>query len=177
MSRTSLTNASLSDVLTSSRALQGWQINFLFEGLRKKWGWDESATLANPPGGSQHHPSQSHIHSQQQQQQQQQHSVPSSSNGPSSMMQQQQQSSYQPSNNGLTPFSGPPLSSGSYTTSTGSSMAGTIPAPQPVRRLMQNPMYAGADFNLAQHPYQSHYVPPISQHGQHNPSFWSLGFG
>ena len=170
---------------------QGWGINFLFDGLRKKWGRENDQSLVDPVldnSAALQKPAQPP--QQQQQQQSQQSGMPLTLSLPNMHPPPNSSSSFPNNNNNSNSGSAsngiPPFPTGG--TAIASFAVVTAPiavAVAPVRRLLQNPMYVGADFSLAQHPYQSHYVPPIAQHGggggqqqqQGDQGMWNLGYG
>lgn len=152
----------------------GWRIGFVYKELKEKWGWAEEPspsqlaqthTAAQQEKDRREQQIQQAQHQQQQQQQQQSmqlqqsfdfnsHNVaqnmslpavqltPPQQQHPSQTPQQQQQSASASKKDKRPPIGIP------------------------------NPLYAKADFNLPQHPYQNFYVAPSSGYGHAQGGFW-----
>lgn len=120
----------------------GWRIGFVYKELKEKWGWNEQPS---PQEFSQTHTAARQAkeaqEAQQRQIQEQAHraSLQFEFNQQQSMVAAMSQSPMQPT---------PP------------------PPPKKPPAGIPNPMYAKADFNLPQHPYQNFYVAPNTMGGQ-----------
>jgi hypothetical protein len=157
----------------------GWRIGFVYKELKEKWGWAEKPS---PEQMAQTHAAAQQEKERQEQQQlmqqaQQQHLrqqsmqlqqgfmfnsqnmaqntslpavhlTPPHQNIPQAPQQQQQQNQQQPSRPG------------------GAGKQNKMPSG------ILNPMYAKADFNLPQHPYQDVYVAPSSGYGHPQGGVW-----
>lgn len=127
----------------------GWRIGFIYKELKEKWGWNEE------PSPQQF--AQTHTAARQQkeaQEAQQQRQLQEQAQAAHSMQLQQ----------GFTDFSQQNLQAMQQAPPPPPPQP-TQPAPQPAPMKrppagIPNPMYAKADFNLPQHPYQNHYVAP-----------------
>ena len=146
----------------------GWRIGFVYKDLKEKWGWTEGVsegqfaqthTAAKQARDAQEQQRQYQEQQQQQakqaQAQQHQNMQPFFTPAPQQQQQQQQQNLPQPVH--------PPAAAGG---------AGSGGAPRKMPQGIPNPMYAKADFNLPQHPYQNHYVAP-----NHIAGNWGGGLG
>jgi hypothetical protein len=154
----------------------GWRIGFVYKDLKEKWGWGEEPSA--------HQFAQTHTaarqakEAQEAQQRQLQEQAQAAQEYQSRFSQQQQ--GYQslnlpmpqhPAPQSLGPTLTPTTSIPNQTPSkAGAGGGGGKSMPQGI----PNPMYAKADFNLPQHPYQNFYVapnhahhasPPPSEHG------------
>lgn len=156
----------------------GWRIGFVYKELKEKWGWNEEPSaeqVAQTHAAKERERQASAANQQFLEQQHRQQSLsqmgggqwgtgmppqmsPTTSNG--FQQQQQRQNSHTPrqSSQHATPTPAPPTSA-------------PISAPPPAKKKggmpvgIPNPMYAKADFNLPQHPYQNFYVPAAVQGG------------
>jgi hypothetical protein len=169
----------------------GWRIGFVYKELKEKWGWQEepspeqfaqthTAALQEKERQEQQQQQMQQAHAQQQQQQHQHHMQQQS-------MQLQQGFMYN-SQNLAQNMSLPPV----QLTPPHQNMSQTPQQQHQQRQPQQqqqppssagkqnkkmpsgilNPMYAKADFNLPQHPYQDVYVAPSSGYGHPQGGVW-----
>lgn len=135
-------------------------MSFINEELKQKWGWNEQQAQTHDPQLVGYPQNENVAYQQQQQYQQhhQQHHHPQHGLQPSPNMQQLHQQS------NMQPTSLPP-----------SLPAAAQQQPQQQQQQMRrppsgivNPIFATADFNMPQHPYQAHYVAPNPPHYSQN---------
>ncbi|KAK5117360.1 hypothetical protein LTR62_005977 [Meristemomyces frigidus] len=135
----------------------GWRIGFVYEELKKKWGWVEGPS---PQQVAQTHKAatQQKRLEQEQHDQQQQRQMQEQVNAAHQMQAQLKQQDFhvaqqqqQPQQNPLQPLPPP-------------QQQPTPQAPKKPPTGIPNPLYAKADFNLPQHPYMNHYVAPNPFH-------------
>jgi hypothetical protein len=178
------------DIFDKINKETGWRIGFVYKELKEKWGWTEvispqqyaqtHAAARQEVQQRQHMQNQAQraqalsMQQQQQQQQQQNFEFTTQHHGMSTLQQHQPRSAphLQP-----TPPAPPPQQQQQQQHGPASSNRPT-PSPSsstmvPQRKIptgILNPLYAKADFNLPQHPYQNFYVAPntaaMGNHGQ-----------
>ena len=155
----------------------GWRIGFVYKDLKEKWGWNEDAT---PQQFAQTHTAARQAREQQEQLQEQalaaQQRMQSQQGydfNRQSMNQPMPQHPPPPAQQTMQP-SPAPTSNSSSTPAGGGSAAGGGGAPRKMPQGIPNPMYAKADFNLPQHPYQNFYVAPNNVSAQWNPAYGQL---
>jgi len=115
----------------------GWRIGFVYKELKQKWNWPEDAS---PQQLAQTHSAAAAAQRQVSDSQHQQSSL--------HQLQQGLEFAHQHAHGQPPPPLPPP------------------PSQQRPPPGISNPLYAKADFNLPQHPYQSHYVAPMTEFGQ-----------
>ena len=150
----------------------GWRIGFVYKELKEKWGWHEEVS---PQQYAQTHTAARQQKEAQEAQQQQQQIQQQAQQQQNMQMQpnfsvlsmphpQQQMQMPQPQQQAPTPQQLPP--------SAGSSSSSASEQRKRPPSGIPNPMYAKADFNLPQHPYQNFYVAPTSGYGNPQGGFW-----
>jgi hypothetical protein len=176
----------------------GWRIGFVYKELKEKWGWAEepspeqlaqthTAALQEKERQEQHQQQQqmqqAHAAQQQQQQQQQQHHQHHQN-----MHQQQQSMQLQqgfifnsqtlgrnmslPAVQLTPPHQNTPQAPQQQQQQQQQPPSGAGKQNRKVPSGILNPMYAKADFNLPQHPYQDVYVAPSSGYGHPQGGVW-----
>ena len=159
----------------------GWRIGFVYKDLKEKWGWNEEPSA--------HQFAQTHTAAKQQKEREEAQQRQLQEQAAAAMQQQSYDFHQQQRLNLPMPQHPPPQSLGPppppvsmNSTPSGSSGSGGsggqggggAAAPRKMPQGIPNPMYAKADFNLPQHPYQNFYVAPNHVSG----STWqSLGLG
>lgn len=141
----------------------GWRIGFVYKELKERWGWQEDPS---PQQFAQTHTAVRQQHNdsavQAVQQQQQQHAQQQQMLQEQAQQAQQQQHNLQLQQSFTSPTQQQNMQSMAPVTS--AVQAPTVSAPPTTHKRpptgIPNPMYAKADFNLPQHPYQNFYVAP-----------------
>ncbi|KAK4953730.1 hypothetical protein LTR10_008334 [Elasticomyces elasticus] len=157
----------------------GWRIGFVYGDLKAKWGWNEEPS---PQQFAQTHTAllqQKKAEEEQQRQiQEQAHAAQAMS-----MANMQLQQNYPSGDYAIQGMQhgGGMLSQPFQQTI---APAQQQPPPPPAQAASQkrppagipNPMYAKADFNKPNHPYQTHYVPPTTYGSHSDGMYYSLGY-
>ncbi|WPH04411.1 Hypothetical protein R9X50_00730200 [Acrodontium crateriforme] len=140
----------------------GWRIGFVYKELKERWGWQEEPS---PQQFAQTHTAVRQQHNDsavQAVQQQQQHAQQQQMLQEQAQQAQHQQHNLQLQQSFTSPTQQQNMQSMAPVTS--NVQAPTVPAPPMSHKRpptgIPNPMYAKADFNLPQHPYQNFYVAP-----------------
>lgn len=152
----------------------GWRIGFVYKELKEKWGWAEEPS---PQQFAQTHTAAQQEKERQEQQQQQQLQQAQAAQQQQQSMQLQQGFMYNSQNVAQTmslptvqltpPQQPPPQQAQQQQPRGGAGKQHKKPPPG-----ITNPLYAKADFNLPQHPYQDVYVAPSSGHGHPQGGYW-----
>lgn len=153
----------------------GWRIGFVYKELKEKWGWAEEPS---PQQFAQTHTAaQQEKERQEQQQQQQQQMQQAQAAQQHQNMQLQQgfmfnsqnvaQNMSLPTVQLTPPQQHPPQQQQQPRAGNAGKQHSKKPPPG-----ITNPLYAKADFNLPQHPYQDVYVAPSSGHGHPQGGYW-----
>jgi len=145
----------------------GWRIGYVYKDLMEKWGWEDARM-------SEGQWSQTHEAARVAREQVQQREMQEQARG------MPQGFDYGAQQNGLVVLqpavqsTGPPPMAPTPSQPSGGSggQGGGAAAPRKMPQGIPNPMYAKADFNLPQHPYQNFYVAP-----NHVSASWNEGGG
>ncbi|KAK3721073.1 hypothetical protein LTR37_003363 [Vermiconidia calcicola] len=142
----------------------GWRIGFVYKDLKEKWGWNED------PSPQQFAQTHTAARQQKEAQEAQQRQLQEQAQAAQNMQQMQQgYGNHQQNLNLPMPQHPPPQSMGPPPPAAASNPSSTsAAAPKKMPQGIPNPMYAKADFNLPQHPYQNFYVAPNHVSGQWN---------
>jgi hypothetical protein len=150
----------------------GWRIGFVYKELKEKWGWAEEPS---PEQMAQTHAAaqQARERQEQEQQQLQQAQMAQHQQHQQQNMHLQQDFMFNSQNMSLNmppPPTVQPTPPQRQTQQKPPKSAGKQNQKPPSGIL--NPLYAKADFNLPQHPYQDVYVAPSSGHGHPQGGYW-----